>query len=126
MSKIKYSEITPRGLYINRRAFLKLSGIVAAKLPGIVKSPLGTKEPPTAYEEAIRYNNFYEFGAGKSEPAINAGNFRTSPWTLSVEGLVKKPQKLDMNSISALAPLEERIYSLRCDWLSAERSAQEG
>jgi sulfoxide reductase catalytic subunit YedY len=114
MPKIKLSEITPKSLYMNRRDFLKLSGIAAAKLPGIVKSPLSTREAPTPYAEAIRYNNFYEFGAGKNEPAINARNFRTSPWTVSIEGLVKKPQKLDMNSISALAPLEERIYSLRC------------
>jgi sulfoxide reductase catalytic subunit YedY len=114
MSKIKYSESTPKNLYMNRRNFLKLSGIAAAKLPGVIKSPLGTREPPTPYAEAVRFNNFYEFGAGKSEPAINARNFRTSPWILSVDGLVKKPQKLDMNSINALAPLEERIYSLRC------------
>lgn len=99
---------------MNRRNFLKLSAIAVAKLPGIVKSPLSTEESPTPYGEAIRFNNFYEFGAGKSDPAINARNFRTSPWTLSIDGLVKKPQKLDMNSIAALAPLEERIYSLRC------------
>jgi sulfoxide reductase catalytic subunit YedY len=114
MPKIKSSEITPKGLYVNRRNFLKLSAIAAAKLPRIVKSPLSTQEPPTPYVEAIRYNNFYEFGASKDEPAINARDFRMSPWTVSVEGLVKKPQKLDMNSITALAPLEERIYPLRC------------
>jgi sulfoxide reductase catalytic subunit YedY len=111
---IKYSEITPKSLYMSRRNFLKLSAIAAAKLPGVIKSPLSTTEPPTPYVEAISYNNFYEFGAGKNEPAINARNFRTSPWIVSVDGLVKKPQKLDMNSIRALAPLEERIYSLRC------------
>jgi sulfoxide reductase catalytic subunit YedY len=64
--------------------------------------------------DVTHYNNFYEFGADKSEPARNSQNFRTSPWTVSVEGEVKTPGKFSMDEILKLAPLEERIYRHRC------------
>jgi len=60
------------------------------------------------------YNNFYEFGTDKGDPSQNAKNFRTSPWTVSVEGEVAKPRKFTMDEIMSLAPLEERIYRHRC------------
>ena len=60
------------------------------------------------------YNNFYEFGTDKSEPAIRSGSLKTRPWTLTVEGLVKKPLNFDMDDLLKLAPIEERIYRLRC------------
>lgn len=120
---IRYSEITPKAVYLDRRKFL--AAIPAAvlgvrslragmKLPNVGKSPFSTTEKPNSYEDVTHYNNFYEFGTQKDEPARNAQNFKTSPWQVSVEGLVAKPHKFSMEEIMALAPLEERIYRHRC------------
>jgi sulfoxide reductase catalytic subunit YedY len=68
----------------------------------------------TDYQDATTYNNFYEFGTDKSDPAANAGKLKTRPWTVTVEGAVAKPQVLDIEQLLKLAPLEERIYRLRC------------
>jgi methionine sulfoxide reductase catalytic subunit len=68
----------------------------------------------TRFEDASTYNNFYEFGTDKSDPAQNASTLRPRPWTVSVEGLVNKPQRFDLDSLLKLAPMEERIYRLRC------------
>jgi methionine sulfoxide reductase catalytic subunit len=78
------------------------------------KSPFSTSEKQTPYNDVTHYNNFYEFGTDKGDPAKNAQNFRTSPWTVSVEGEVKKPRKYSMDDILKVAPLEERIYRHRC------------
>ena len=64
--------------------------------------------------EVITYNNFYEFGTDKSDPAANAHVMKTRPWTVTVDGLVGKPRTFDIDEILKLAPLEERIYRLRC------------
>jgi methionine sulfoxide reductase catalytic subunit len=134
--ELKYSDVTPRSVYINRRKFLQgmtLAGAAAVagtkildllsprqiayagtKLNVSSKSPFSTTEPQTPYNDVTTYNNFYEFGTGKEDPAQNAKNFRTSPWTVSVEGEVKKPRKFTMDEILKLAPLEERIYRHRC------------
>jgi sulfoxide reductase catalytic subunit YedY len=85
-----------------------------AKLGGLAKSPFSTTEKPTPYGDVTHYNNFYEFGVGKEEPAEKAKNFKTSPWTVSVEGHVEKPRSYDIDSLMKLAPLEERIYRHRC------------
>jgi methionine sulfoxide reductase catalytic subunit len=131
------SEITPKELYVNRRKFLAAAGtagilygigksiaefvepacVVHAGMPlQFVKSNLSTQgEKLTPYENATTYNNFYEFGSGKEDPSRNAKNFRTHPWSLSIEGLVKKPRVYDVDSIIKLHPsLEERVYRLRC------------
>ncbi len=135
-SDIPYSEITPKSVYLNRRKFLKSTFLTCAaaatvprlldmisprtralagtKLTGTVKSPFSTSETQTPYHDVTHYNNFYEFGSNKTDPAEKAKDYKTSPWTLSVEGLVNKPQRLDMDSIMRLAPLEERIYRHRC------------
>jgi sulfoxide reductase catalytic subunit YedY len=127
---IRSSEITPEKLYRNRREFLKEAGMVAAaaaaasllpadafagtKLPA-AKSPLSTTgEALTPLKSITTYNNFYEFGTDKEDPALYAGTLRTRPWTVSVEGLVKKPQRFDIDSLMRLAPLEERVYRMRC------------
>ncbi|HEY2120368.1 MAG TPA: protein-methionine-sulfoxide reductase catalytic subunit MsrP, partial [Candidatus Acidoferrum sp.] len=68
----------------------------------------------TSLQDVTHYNNFYEFGTDKADPSKNSGNFRTSPWTVSIEGEVKKPIKLGMEDILKVAPLEERIYRHRC------------
>lgn len=130
------SDVTPKNLYMNRRKFLaglSLAGclivtrrnllnlispstsvLATTKLNGIVKGPFNTDEKQTPYNDVTHYNNFYEFGTDKSDPSKNAHNLRTSPWTVSVEGEVKKSRKFTMDEILKLAPLEERIYRHRC------------
>ena len=78
------------------------------------KSPFSTTEKETPYQDVTTYNNYYEFGTDKSDPARNATNFETTPWSVSVEGEVAKPQKFSVEDLMALAPLEERIYRHRC------------
>jgi methionine sulfoxide reductase catalytic subunit len=88
--------------------------LAATKLTGLAKSPFSTTEKQNTYEDVTHYNNFYEFGTDKSDPAKNAQKFQTTPWTVSVEGEVKKPRKFTMDEILKIAPLEERIYRHRC------------
>jgi len=117
---VRSSEITPRHLYIDRRSFL--AGAVLAvgnaragvKLETIGKSPFSTAEKVTPYNDVTHYNNYYEFGTGKEQPAQLAQKLKTSPWTVKVEGAVDKPQVFDMDAIMKMAPLEERIYRHRC------------
>ena len=75
---------------------------------------LSVSEPPTAFESATTYNNFYEFGVEKEDPARLAASLRPRPWTVQVDGLVARPRRLDIEEILRLAPLEERVYALRC------------
>ena len=116
---IRSSEITPKHLYLNRRAFLAalpLAGAALAseKLNGVTKSPLSTTEKVTPYNDVTHYNNYYEFGTQKDQPAGLAQKLKTSPWTVKVEGAVSKPQTFDIDAIMKMAPLEERIYRHRC------------
>jgi methionine sulfoxide reductase catalytic subunit len=117
---LRYSDVTPRHAWFNRRRFMAAAlaapqaARAAERLNGILKSPLSTSETATTLEAATSYNNFYEFGTGKDEPAKLAKNFKTSPWTVSIEGEVLKPKTLDLDAIMKLAPLEERIYRHRC------------
>jgi sulfoxide reductase catalytic subunit YedY len=122
----RYSEVTPRGAYLSRRRFLgagslaigalvsPLRSLAETRLTGIAKSPFSTDDKPTPYSAVTSYNNFYEFGTGKDEPAKMAKNFHTNPWSVSIEGEVVKPKTLDLDAIMKLAPLEERIYRHRC------------
>jgi len=130
------ADITPKSVYLNRRQILRAMGIAGAAVVGgkvlsnlvfppatvnagtklnvALKSPFSTSEKMNTFDDVTHYNNFYEFGTDKGEPSRNAGKFRTSPWTVSVEGEVKKPAKCSMDDILKLAPLEERIYRHRC------------
>jgi len=119
---LRYSQVTPKHVYLNRRRFLA-AGAAALALPRLgwagtklsfTKGPYGTDEKLTPLDWATHYNNFYEFGTGKDQPAENAKNFRTSPWTVAIEGEVTKPKVMDFDAIMKIAPLEERIYRLRC------------
>ncbi len=130
------SEITPREVYRGRRDWLKLAaagsvvgltGALAAcskedapqttlglaKLPGASKSTLSSTEPVSAYQHVTTYNNFYEFGTDKSDPAAYARQLSVRPWTVVVEGEVAKPRSFGIEELLRL-PLEERIYRLRC------------
>jgi sulfoxide reductase catalytic subunit YedY len=120
---IRYSEVTPKHVYLNRRSFL--AGIPAAflgarellagaKLANVGKSKLSIDEKQNTYKDVSTYNNYYEFGTQKEEPSQNSQKFKTSPWTVSVEGHVAKPRKFSLEEIMAVAPLEERIYRHRC------------
>ena len=116
---LRYSDVTPKQVYLNRRHFL--AGALAAPFAArggaklaAVKSPLSTDEKLTRPEIVTGYNNYYEFGTGKEQPSQNAGKFVTSPWTVTVEGLVNKPRTFDIDAVMKLAPLEERIYRHRC------------
>ena len=133
---LTYADVTPKSVYLNRRQILRAMGIAGAtvlgsklfsriafppaaveagaKLNVTVKSPFSTTEKQNSFEDVTHYNNFYEFGTAKSDPSHNAQKFRTSPWTVSVEGEVKKPAKYSMDDILKLAPLEERIHRHRC------------
>ncbi|MGA7294048.1 MAG: protein-methionine-sulfoxide reductase catalytic subunit MsrP [Terriglobales bacterium] len=130
------SEITPKATYLSRRNFLAgaaITGAVAAtggilrdlaapsvtvlanaKIDGIQKSPFSTTEKETPYKDVTNYNNFYEFSTDKYEPAELAKNFRTRPWTVTIDGHVKKKQVLDIDTIMKMAAPEERIYRHRC------------
>ncbi len=121
---IRYSEVTPKRVYVNRRRFLASLPLAGAALMGsrawggakltAAKSPLSTSEKQTPYGDVTTYNNFYEFGTGKDEPAQRAHTLKTSPWSVKVEGAVAKPRVFDLNELMKLAPLEERIYRHRC------------
>src|ERR1039457_4644942 len=100
---IRYSEVTPKDTYLNRRRFL-----------AAIKGPFSTDEKPTAFADVGSYNNFYEFGTGKDDPSKSAGRLKTSPWSIAVEGAVAKPQVFDLDAVMKMAPLEERIYRHRC------------
>ena len=123
------SEITPERVYLNRRAFmvgaaaLALGGaaeaVAAAPPPGqpLKAAPneaFRVGDPPTKYESATTYNNFYEFGVDKEDPGRLAHTLKPRPWTLKVEGLVARPRTFDIDELIRLVPLEERVYRLRC------------
>ncbi len=120
------SEITPKELYQRRREFLRLAvgtTIAAAlpgqlmadeKLPNLVKSAYAVPDKLTPLKDITNYNNFYEFGTDKESPAKAAGSLKTRPWTVAVEGEVRNPKVWDIDSLLKLAPLEERVYRLRC------------
>jgi sulfoxide reductase catalytic subunit YedY len=95
-------------------AFPARTAFAGAKLTGLAKSPFSTTEKQNTYDEVTHYNNFYEFGTDKSDPAKNSKNFNTANWSVSVEGEVAKPRKFTMDEILKIAPLEERIYRHRC------------
>jgi sulfoxide reductase catalytic subunit YedY len=128
---VRSSEITPKNIYLRRREFLQASAaaLVAAgcgsftgldaqgrvKLKGpINKSPLSTTDKVNKYEHVTGYNNFYEFGTGKDDPQANSRNFKSTPWTLEVEGEVAKPAKYALEDFIKPYALEERIYRMRC------------
>ena len=127
-SDILPSEITPPEVYRERRRFMQGVGALAAgavlgasveaaagpRLPGVRASAYRLDEERTPYKDVTTYNNFYEFGTGKGDPAQNAGSLRTQSWTVAVEGEVRRPATWDIDTLLKLAPLEERVYRLRC------------
>ena len=165
-TNIQASEITPRAVFENRRAFIKVAsaGLIAGsasifstkshaaqiaggttegagrligranapaaveklavkpssiyvprqKITGYTKTAYGADEKLTKYQDITTYNNYYEFGTDKSDPAKEAVLFKPRPWTISIEGEVKKAKTISIEDLMKLAPLEERIYRHRC------------
>jgi sulfoxide reductase catalytic subunit YedY len=139
-SDIPSSAITPKDQYLNRRRFMRgaVAGGVAAgaaalglnriaeiiaprtgvladtKLQTVPSKLTTTGEQLTSFEDITHYNNYYEFGVEKDQPAKNAGVLPTRPWTLRVEGLVKKPKTFDIDTLLKMRPLEDRVYRHRC------------
>jgi sulfoxide reductase catalytic subunit YedY len=138
---IRPSEITSRDVFLRRREFLRGAGWVAAgaalaptfacgaegEAPPAAPiagadanpfhtdaEPFRTDEEPTAFEDATRYNNFYEFGTDKRDPERNAGSLRTRPWSVAITGEVEKPGTIDLDDLLRPHTAEERIYRLRC------------
>ncbi len=127
---IPYSDVTPKSIWVRRREFIKLAtgagaglllpeaGLLAQtgqKLPGVKPSPLSTTgEKLNSFKDITTYNNYYEFGTDKADPAQLSKGFPTTPWTLSIEGEVAKPKVLGYDDLFKAVPLEERVYRMRC------------
>lgn len=128
------SEVTPETLFLNRRDFIAAAGAIgagaiaaASGLPAVagaqpsqepkaVGKPFGLQpdDKPTPWTDVTTYNNFYEFGTGKSDPSENAGKFKTVPWTVRVDGLVTKPADYHLEDFLKPSVVEDRIYRHRC------------
>ena len=135
-SDIIPSEITPQSVYEDRRQFIKAAGFgllataaagygllpghawAAAeqrrKLTGYNKTAYGADEKLTPYDDVTSYNNYYEFGTSKSDPAEHSKLFKPTPWSVAIEGEVKNPRTVTLEDLLKIAPLEERIYRMRC------------
>ena len=128
-SDLSEREVTPEALYLRRREFLALGALAAvsafspraqaeepagAPLDVTRKTDFADGEKLTRYEDVTSYNNFYELGTDKDDPKRNAGSLRPRPWAVRVDGEVKAPLTLDLDALLRLAPLEERIYRMRC------------
>jgi sulfoxide reductase catalytic subunit YedY len=132
INDILSSEITPKNIFEKRRQLIKLAAMGAfglsqaevfsrnafaqsgPKLPAKVNPQYFVPDKLTSYKDVTTYNNFYEFGTDKADPARNAHTLKTRPWTVSVEGLVNKPKVWDIDALLKLAPMEERVYRMRC------------
>jgi len=132
---LRYSDVTPKALYVRRREFIQAAAAAAvgaaaalspaggqrvhaqgarAKLPNVKKGQFSTTEKLNSYDDITGYNNYYEFGTDKDDPKANAHRLVTRPWTIRVDGLVKAPATIDLDSFIKPYALEERIYRLRC------------
>jgi sulfoxide reductase catalytic subunit YedY len=133
---VRSSEITDRRVYLDRRQFIQAAGglVVGAvagcggeavarapapagngpKLAGVRPGPFGTSETKTPYDAITTYNNFYEFGTEKDEPARRAGSLKTRPWAVRIDGEVNRPAVYDLDDLVKPHALEERVYRLRC------------
>ena len=130
IKKIPSSEITPEHIYNDRRNFIKNLGLILGStalsafanksfaalhtLPSFAQAKEREKEKLSSLNDITSYNNYYEFGTSKSDPYDYAEKLNIDPWSISIEGSVTKPLKLDLDELIKEMPLEERIYRLRC------------
>ncbi len=129
-SDVPSSEITPESRYHDRRQFIRTMAIAGLglaarsvfpesargqdKWPRGKKGPYDTDEEPNSYKDITHYNNFYEFGTDKSDPAEYSGGFKPMPWTIRIEGEIKKPATYHLEDFVKPFKLEDRIYRMRC------------
>lgn len=124
-SDLKHSDVTPKSVWLNRRNLVFGAGgavfagafaskLAGATIPNVQPSPFSTDEEPNSFEDITTYNNFYEFGTGKGDPARNASALTTSPWTVRIDGDVAKPGDYSFEDVIKGVTMEERIYRLRC------------
>jgi sulfoxide reductase catalytic subunit YedY len=134
-AELKESQVTPESVYRSRRDFIRkgaagLAGALAVgawarngiataapgqeQIPGVVPSPLSTDQPPNTWEQITTYNNFYEFGTGKDDPARYAHEMTIEPWSVKVDGEVNRPGQYSVDDLIRDDQLEERIYRFRC------------
>ena len=121
-SDLKWSDVTPKRDYMNRRQLMAGAGALAlGSIAGPAMASLGARKTSygrglelNSFEDITSYNNFYEFGTGKDDPAKNAGAMQTDPWTVKVDGLVDKPGDYSFDDLVSGMTLEERIYRFRC------------
>lgn len=114
-----WADVTPKATFLNRRAVMLGAGASLMAGPALAKiaaqpSAYSTDAAPNTFDEITHYNNFYEFGWDKSDPARNAHTLTTDPWAVEIGGLVERPGSYDLADILKIAPLEERIYRFRC------------
>ena len=127
MLKISSSEITPYTKYMNRRKFIKIASLSSLassvtfpaqalhmKDKSIYQKQLQEGDELNTFEEITTYNNFYEFGMGKSDPFKNSGRFNPTPWSIKIEGLVNKSFNLNLEDLMKKVTIEDRVYRLRC------------
>lgn len=122
--ELKDCDVTDEGLYLRRREFiaggaaagaaLALSGQAQAAQLQYSPNKMAINEKPTALKDIVTYNNFYEFGTNKDDPAANAHTLKPRPWTVVIDGLVNRPQHIGIDDLIRRYPLEERIYRMRC------------
>lgn len=112
-TKLRWSDVTPQALFLNRRQIMA-GGVALLASPALGKSPYSTDDAPNTFEEISGYNNYYEFGTAKEDPAAYAGTLTTTPWTVQVDGLVDKPGTYDLGDLISGMTIEERIYRFRC------------
>lgn len=129
--RILPSEIVSESVYCSRREALRHLALgtgalaIAGALPAAATSPAGeklqtrpspfsTREPVNRWEEVTGYNNFYEFGLEKTDPAENAHTLRTRPWKVTIDGECERPGTFDLDELLKPHPLEDRIYRFRC------------
>jgi sulfoxide reductase catalytic subunit YedY len=122
---LKDCDVTDEALYLRRREFMTAGaalgagiglGATRAHAAGLAYSPNRMKidEKPTSFKDITSYNNFYEFGTDKGDPAANAHSLQTRPWTVAIDGLCAKPGRVGIDDLIKRFPLEERIYRMRC------------
>ena len=112
-TKLRWSDVTPQALFLNRRQIMA-GGAALLASPALGKSPYSTDDAPNTFEEISGYNNYYEFGTAKEDPAAYAGTLTTTPWTVQVDGMVDKPGTYDLGDLISGMTMEERIYRFRC------------
>ena len=111
-NKLTHADVTPRAAFLNRRQVM--AGLAGVGLAGLARPATAETLEPNTWEEITSYNNYYEFGTGKDDPAKYAASLKTEPWSVKIDGLVERPGEHDFKDIMSEMTVEERIYRFRC------------